>query len=1233
MIKKTTRMKNYLALLLVLAILIAPITIMPQKANAVGSESNLLINGDFEDGTSGWENWGAWDSLTSVEGGAVTTESAIRLGTTETGCAQMVSGIEEGQVYSISGWAKTEDINEVAFLGVECKDADGKNIENGKFVLEFNDTNYTYKALNFITVSGTQKIQVYTYNNATEGKNIYFDDICLKLADDNLILNPGFESGNSYWEEWGPYSIITTDVKSGLAAVELGDDGGLGQSIMAGQGMEFILSGWGKSGTAGDLAWLGIDCIDKDGTKIPGGKFTLQFGDTEFKHKAMEFTAVTGTVQLVVYIYHNPSPTADTKVILDDLLLVHKHGNMVNNPGFEADNYKWDDWGNFSITDDAHSGSKAAKLGDDGGSGQQKISVKPGTYSLSAWAKVNAEGDMAIVGFNMYDEENNRTREVLEFVSTDYEYKEKTITIPDGIVSIEPYIYKNPGPGEAFIDDIKIIPVKDVATPEVPDKPIDFERVKAMWVWDTVDVLSSAANSQELLNFCVDKGINLIYLNVDQGVLTDYPEKVKSLISKANDMGIKTEALNGNMYWVLEENHHFPLESISEVIAYNESAGPNERFVGIHHDNEPYTVPGFWDDTQSFGEQYLDLAVKSMELINNSGSDMTFAVDIPFWYDEHPVIIEYNGVEKPLSFHIIDIADYVTVMDYRDFAEGSNGIIAHGLQEITHAKSLDKQVVLGVETIKFDDDDVDNPELITFAEEGEAIMLEELDKVNTYFESNYGFGGIAIHHYGSYKNLKSEPPIYIFVEKTDVTSYGGGNGTITVTPSAMNVVEFEFTVDSENWQESNIFTGLRAGSYTVKAREKGNELNESYEEAVVINQPSPPYTSTEKPKDITVEPGKITIRNTIIDNGIVSATLNEDSLMQAFKDSDNVIIDISRVNSANEYSVDLPGNWLMSGNANQSIEIVTELGSIKAPLNMINAGDENVSGTVSLKISKADTGSISDELKDAIGDKPVIGINMYVDGVKKEWENPEAPVIIAIPYTPTEEEQMDPEHIVVWFIDSVGNVIAVPSGRYNAETGCVEFETTHFSIYAVSYSKVTFKDLGSVAWAKKAVEVLASKGIINDATVENYYPESYITRAEYIEMLVRTLNLNAEFDSNFDDIKAGTKHYNAVGIAKKLGITAGAGNNLFKPNTAISRQDMMVLTYNALKVSNRLDSSNNTISLGNFNDKGEIASYAVEAVSRLVDERIIVGSNNKVRPRSETTRAVAAAVLYKIYNY
>ena len=89
---------------------------------------------------------------------------------------------------------------------------------------------------------------------------------------------------------------------------------------------------------------------------------------------------------------------------------------------------------------------------------------------------------------------------------------------------------------------------------------------------------------------------------------------------------------------------------------------------------------------------------------------------------------------------------------------------------------------------------------------------------------------------------------------------------------------------------------------------------------------------------------------------------------------------------------------------------------------------------------------------------------MTIDGKQTEWNNPSAPVTVSIPYKPTAAELANPESIVIWYIDGSGRAVSVPNGHYDAATGTVTFETTHFSLYTITYNPVSFNDVASGAW-------------------------------------------------------------------------------------------------------------------------------------------------------------------------
>jgi len=373
--------------------------------------------------------------------------------------------------------------------------------------------------------------------------------------------------------------------------------------------------------------------------------------------------------------------------------------------------------------------------------------------------------------------------------------------------------------------------------------------------------------------------------------------------------------------------------------------------------------------------------------------------------------------------------------------------------------------------------------------------------------------------------------------------------------------------------------------------------------------------------------------------GIAEVVINAATMTVAFDNSaenidgkKTVVIAIPEVEGAKAYESTLPASTLTSSDVNKQLEIKAVIAAVTLPANMLTQEAAEGARNVSLTIARADMSGIDEETRDLIGDRPVIQLTLKIDDEQHSWNNENAPVTVSIPYTPTAEELADPEHITIWYIDGSGNVVEVPTGRYDPATGKVTFSTTHFSNYAVAYVAKTFNDLESVAWAKKPIEVLASKGILKGTLENEYTPQTNITRADFLYFLVRALGVDAKIDGNFDDISTDAYYYKEIGIARKLGITTGTGNNKFSPDANITRQDMMVLTERALRMLKMLKQQGTASDIDAFTDKSLVAPYAVNGVASVVKEGLIVGSGDKVNPLGNTTRAEAAVFLYRIYN-
>ncbi len=196
------------------------------------------------------------------------------------------------------------------------------------------------------------------------------------------------------------------------------------------------------------------------------------------------------------------------------------------------------------------------------------------------------------------------------------------------------------------------------------------------------------------------------------------------------------------------------------------------------------------------------------------------------------------------------------------------------------------------------------------------------------------------------------------------------------------------------------------------------------------------------------------------------------------------------------------------------------------------------------------------------------------------------------------------------------------------------FETLASDIVSVStIGKVTFEDIHTVSWAQEAIEALASCNIIKgkSTSLNLYAPNDKITRAEYINLLIKSMNIKQTPSGNYIDVQPHHWYYESVMIAKNIGLVSGAENNYFNPNEAISREEIAVLASKALKITGISPADYDTSILNNFNDKSLISSNSLDSFALLYSEGIINGvSSTQIAPKNLTTRAEVAVIMCKL---
>jgi hypothetical protein len=393
---------------------------------------------------------------------------------------------------------------------------------------------------------------------------------------------------------------------------------------------------------------------------------------------------------------------------------------------------------------------------------------------------------------------------------------------------------------------------------------------------------------------------------------------------------------------------------------------------------------------------------------------------------------------------------------------------------------------------------------------------------------------------------------------------------------------------------------------------------------------------------VKLQQGFINDMLTAVDSKLdVNTAPNGKSTVQAGKD-DAVIRISKKFDGLKTFCIEMPSNdlhntsvqftasELQSVKGREQIKVQTDYGSLTFPLNIVQNKKLKNEANVEVSLEKTDVTTLDKQIQALVGKHPVVDIALYVDGKPTK---PNEKFFVSIPYEPIEEEAANTDFLNVRFIDESGNLVPIPSGKYDPSTKSVTFYAKQTGRFAVVYERKAFKDLAGVAWAKDAVEMMASKGIMKGTGTDAFSPSANCSRGDFIYSLVNALDLTESFTGNFDDVLRDAYYYQAIGIAKKLGIVKGTDENLFKPEENISRQDMMVFTVRALHILNRITTDADLSVLDSFKDKGQIKDYAKESIALLVKKGLMKGSDDKINPLGNTTRAEAAVFLHRIYTW
>ena len=159
-------------------------------------------------------------------------------------------------------------------------------------------------------------------------------------------------------------------------------------------------------------------------------------------------------------------------------------------------------------------------------------------------------------------------------------------------------------------------------------------------------------------------------------------------------------------------------------------------------------------------------------------------------------------------------------------------------------------------------------------------------------------------------------------------------------------------------------------------------------------------------------------------------------------------------------------------------------------------------------------------------------------------------------------------------------------------------------------SKNGFDDVASSDWFADAVKYVADKGLMNGTDDNQFSPNASTTRGMLMTVLARYAG---------EDTTGGATWYEkGMNWAKAKGVSDGTN-----PNADITREQLVTMLYRYA------GSPDTNGSLDNFSDASTVSSYAVNAMQWAVANGIVNGSNGKLNPQNNATRAEVAAILMR----
>lgn len=169
-------------------------------------------------------------------------------------------------------------------------------------------------------------------------------------------------------------------------------------------------------------------------------------------------------------------------------------------------------------------------------------------------------------------------------------------------------------------------------------------------------------------------------------------------------------------------------------------------------------------------------------------------------------------------------------------------------------------------------------------------------------------------------------------------------------------------------------------------------------------------------------------------------------------------------------------------------------------------------------------------------------------------------------------------------------------------------------------------DLSPNQWYYSAVEYGLTQGYFTGMEGGRFGPDEPLTRAQLAQVLwAADGSLDAD-GAAFSDVTSNDWFYPAVSWCQQEGLIAGYDGDAFAPYRLLTREQLASILYRYARYTG--SNLNSNVDLSVYTDYEDISPWAYTSMRWAMTNRLLIDSDNALRPGDTVSRAELAAALY-----